>query len=267
MKKVISYSSGKGGVGKTSLVANSGILWAEEGKKVLIVDGDWSLGKMALTLGVKPQWAIHDVLEGKATLKEAIQRVTRNLSLLASPSGVMGFEELTESQRNQLFYELDALQEDYDLILIDHSSGVHWGVIQFAAAAHSHVIVTTAEPTSYMDAYAIMKILSQRFKIRQFQLIVTMSQSMVETQRIIERFIDITQSHLEVSVREVGHFPFEPKLAESLRQQKPIANLYPDSLFIRQLSKVCKTLEKFPTEKGSGLKFYYSQNVNPLAAR
>ena len=61
MNKVISYSSGKGGVGKTSLVANMGVLWAKEQKKVLIVDGDWSLGKMALTLGVKPQWAINDV--------------------------------------------------------------------------------------------------------------------------------------------------------------------------------------------------------------
>ena len=267
MKKVISYSSGKGGVGKTSLVANMGVLWAKEQKKVLIVDGDWSLGKMALTLGVKPQWAINDVLEGKISLKEAVQGVTPYLSLLASPSGVVGFEELSESQRNQLYFEIDAMQEDYDLILIDHSSGVHWGVIQFAAAAHNHVIVTTAEPTSYMDAYAIMKLLSQRFKIRNFQLIVTMSQCVSETQKIIERFVDITQNHFDVCVREIGHFSFEPKLAESLRQQKPFANLFPELAFTQQLVKVCKTLERLPVEKGNGLRFYYAQNINPLATR
>ncbi len=267
MKKVISYSSGKGGVGKTSLVANMGVLWSQQGKKVLVVDGDWSLGKMALTLGVKPQWAVNDVLEGRITLREAVQGVSSHLSLLASPSGIMGFEELSEIHRNQLYYEIDALQEDYDLVLIDHSSGVHWGVIQFAAAAHQHVIVTTAEPTSYMDAYAIMKILSQRFKIRNFQLMVTMSQDLSETQKIIERFIDITQSHLDVKVLEVGHFLFEPKLAESLRQQKPFVSLYTDIAFTQQLSRVCKLLERIPCEKGSGLKFFYSENINPIAAR
>ncbi|MFM8315596.1 MAG: AAA family ATPase [Deltaproteobacteria bacterium] len=267
MKKVISFSSGKGGVGKTSLVANMGVLWAREGKKVLLVDGDWSLGKMALTLGVKPKWAVNDVLEGKTTMREAVQGVSEHLSLLASPSGVTGFEELSEEHRNQLFYELDSLQEDYDLILMDHSSGLHWGVIQFAAAAHQHVIVTTAEPTSYMDAYAIMKILSQRFRVRNFQLIVTMSQNLSETQKIIERFVDITQSHLEVKVTEVGHFLFEPKLALSLRQQKPFVSLYPEMGFVRDLSKVCKTLETTQNGTGSGLRFYFSENINPLAAR
>ena len=267
MKKVISFSSGKGGVGKTSLVANMGILWAKEKKRTLLVDGDWSLGKLALTLGVKAQWAVNDVLEGKTSLREAVQGVSSHLSLLASPSGVFGFEELSEGSRNQLFYELDALQDEYDLILMDHSSGIHWGVIQFAAAAHQHVIVTTAEPTSYMDAYAIMKILSQRFKVRNFQLIVTMSQDLSETQGIIERFVNITESHLEVRLTVAGHFLFEPKLAHSLRQQKPLALLYPEITFTQNLSRVCQTLDKTPIDRGSGLKFFYSDNINLLAAR
>lgn len=267
MNKVISFSSGKGGVGKTSFVANMGVLWAQQGKKVLVVDGDWSLGKMALTLGVKPQWMINDVLEGKIGLREAVQGVTSHLSLLSSPSGVMGFEELSESQRNQLYYELDALKDDYDLVLIDHSSGVNWGVIQFAAAAHQHVIVTTAEPTSYMDAYAIIKILSQRFKVRNFQLVVTMSQELSETTRIIERFVDITQSHLDVRVLEVGHFSYEPKLAEALRTQKPFVTLFPELAFTQQLVGVCRTLDRLPCERGNGLKFFYADNINSIATR
>ena len=267
MKKVISFSSGKGGVGKTSLVANLGMLWASQGKKTLLVDGDWALGKLALTLGVKPQWAVNDVLEGRISLGEAVQGVTEHLSLLASPSGILGFEELSELHRTQLFYEIDALQEDYDLVLIDHSSGLHGGVIQFAAAAHQHVVVTTAEPTSYMDAYAIMKILSKRFQVRNFQLIITMSQNLSETQKIIERFIDITQSHLDVKVKEIGHFLFEPKVAESLRQQKPLVSLYPEIVFSQKLSKVCQSLENSPIEKGSGLKFFYADNINLIPAR
>src|SRR5690606_18909974 len=146
MSKVISFSSGKGGVGKTSLVANLGCLYAAQGKKTLLIDGDWSLGKLSIALGIRPQHTIDRVLKGEVTLFEAMEKVRDRLSLLAAPSGKVGFEELDEATRNGLFYQLDQLANLHDVVLLDHSSGIHWGVLQFAAASHQHVIVTTAEP-------------------------------------------------------------------------------------------------------------------------
>src|SRR4051812_32526584 len=115
MTKVISFSSGKGGVGKTTLVANLGYLLAQQGLKTLLVDADWTLGKMGIPLGVRPQWPVEDVLRGRRTLSAAIQPVAANLSLLASPSGVYGFEELSEAARNQLFYGLEELRDHFDV--------------------------------------------------------------------------------------------------------------------------------------------------------
>src|SRR5262245_41854436 len=126
MSRVISFASGKGGVGKTTLVANLGHRWAAQGKSTLMIDGDWSLGKLSITLGVRPEWTVEKVLAGEVALAAAVQRVAPNLNLLASPTGVIGFEELPEAARNQLYFELEALCSTHDLILFDHSSGLHW---------------------------------------------------------------------------------------------------------------------------------------------
>ena len=186
--RVVAVANQKGGVGKTSLVANMGMLWSRAGKRVLLVDADWSLGKLGVMMAVRPTWTVEKVLSQEISLLDAIHPITQGLDLLASPSGLVGFEELPETSRNQLFFEFETLLDRYDLILIDHSSGIHWNVLQFAAASHQHVIVTTCEPTSYTDAYAIMKILSKRFSIRDFCVVATMSHSALDTEKVMHRF-------------------------------------------------------------------------------
>jgi flagellar biosynthesis protein FlhG len=256
MANLISFSSGKGGVGKTSLVANLGCLYASQGKRVLLIDGDWSLGKLSITLGVKPQVTIDRVLRGEILLLDAIEKVREGMGLLASPSGRIGFEELDEATRNNLFYQLDQLAFTHDLILLDHSSGIHWGVLQFAAAAHQHVIVTTGEPTSYTDAYAIMKVLSRRFGVRRFGLLVTMSENQVETERVISRFTQVVESNLAVRLSTIDIIPWEIKMAEAIRHQQPFVERYPNHELTRRFRRVCLELEKFPQHSSAGLQFF-----------
>jgi flagellar biosynthesis protein FlhG len=263
MAKVISFSSGKGGVGKTSLVASLGSLYAARGKKVLLIDADWSLGKLGITLGVKPKVTVDRVISGQVLLADAIEKVRENLFLLSAPSGKIGFEELDEATRNSLFYQLDQLEGVYDLILLDHSSGIHWGVLQFAAAAHQHVIVTTGEPTSYTDAYAIMKMLSKRFSVRRFGLLVTMSENHLETEKVIGRFGDVVESGLGVKLSLIDIIPWEQKMSESIRFQQPFVERYPGHDLTRRLKHVCSELDKMPLRVSGGLQFF-SHSQNPL---
>lgn len=267
MTKVLSFSSGKGGVGKTTLVANLGSLWARAGRRTLLIDGDWTLGKLGITLGVRPKWTVEDVLLEKVSLAEAILPINDNLSLLASPSGSVGFEELPESARNQLFYEMEQVGRDYDQILFDHASGVHWAVLQFAAASHQHVIVTTPEPTSYTDAYAIMKLLSKRFAIREFCLIVTMSGDRKDTEEVIHRFSEVVRTHLDVRINLLDIFPWEPKLGESIRRQKAFVSMFPKEEMTAQFGRLCAKLDRAEPNHSHGLKFFYGQeyHATPLA--
>lgn len=261
MNRVISFSSGKGGVGKSTLVANLGTLWARRHVRTLLLDGDWSLGKLSLMLGVKPRWTIEKVLSGEIVLTEAIEKVSSHLSLLAAPSGLVGFEELSETARNRLYFELETLRDSYDLILLDHSSGIHWGVLQFAAASHQHVIVTTPEPTSYTDAYAIMKILSKRFSIREFSLIVTMCQGM-EAEKAIARFVDVTQSQLNVRVQLLDQLFWEPKVNESICRQKPFVEIFPNQDFALRLERLTEKLEAMGLPQHHGLRFFFDTPTN-----
>lgn len=265
--RVISLSSGKGGVGKTSLTANLGVLWAKQGKRVLVIDGDWSLGKLGILLDARPQWTVEEVLNGRTSLANAVTAVSGNLDLLASPSGVLGLEELSEVARTQLLYEMESLAERYDLILFDHSSGIHGGVLSFAAASHQHVIITTAEPTSYTDAYAIMKILSKRFGIREFECVVTMSQHKPETERIMERFMEVARSHLGVRLRLHEIFPWEARMAESIRRRRPFVDLYPDSSMTAQLKRLARGLEERECQLHHGLQFFYPERLIQTGAR
>ncbi len=259
--RVISVSSGKGGVGKTTLVSNLGTLWAQKGKRVLLIDGDWNLGKLGITLGVKPQWTVDKALGGEVPFDKVIHSINENLSLLASPSGVLGFEELTGDQRNQLFFEIERCCGIYDLILIDHSSGLDWNVLQFAAAAHQHVVVLTTEPTSYMDAYAIMKILSKRFGVREFWLVVTMSQNDSETSGVMNRFSDYVREQLMVRVNLLETLPWDPQLGEAIRRQQPYVLQHPHSALTSRFERLCRRIENSPVKETSGLRFFYSQQL------
>lgn len=257
MSKVISFSSGKGGVGKTSLVANLGLLCAREGNRTLLVDGDWNLGKLGITLGVRARWTVDHVLRGEAAVGDACVPVRENLSLLCAPSGMVGFEELIETQRNQLYFELDRLAEDFDTVFFDHASGIHPSVLQFAAASHQQVIVTTAEPTSYTDAYAIMKLLSKRFGVREFGLIVTGTEDPAEAKRVIARFSDVARCHLGVRPSLLDIIPWEPKLAESIRRQQPFVERYPSHALTDRLTALLGRLLAVPLVPHHGLNFGY----------
>ena len=254
--RVISISSGKGGVGKTSLTVNLGKQLASQGKNVLLIDGDWALGKLGIALGVRPQWTIESVLDGRIGFKDAIQPVDANLSLLASPSGVVGFEELSEAARYQLYFQMESLQGQFDVILLDHGSGVHPGVLEFAAASHHQIIITTPEPTSYTDAYAIMKLLSKKYAIRNFSLVVTMAPTVAETEAIVSRFCDVARDHLDIRVTLLDTFPWEPKLAEAFRKQKAFVDLWPHSEFAVKLGKLAERILTLPIAPSSGMRFF-----------
>lgn len=264
MCRVVSFASGKGGVGKTSLVSNLGVLSARSGKKTLLIDADWSLGKLGIVLGARPKWTIDHVLAGKVTLPEAIEPVRENLCMIGSPTGLVGFEELSEATRNQLYYELDQVVSQYDTVFLDHSSGIHWGVLQFASASHQHVIVTTGEPTSYTDAYAIMKILTKRFSIRNFGLVVTMMDSESESEGVIRRFKDVVHSHLDVRLDVLSVIPREIKMSEAIVSQTPFVEKFPNHPVTIRLQRLLEKMEMTPVGPAGRL-LYNFEHTNQAA--
>lgn len=260
--KVISFSSGKGGVGKTTIVTNLAFLYAKNGKRTLIIDGDWHLGKVAIMLGVKPKLTIDKIFSSSISINDVIHEVVPNLSILPAPSGELNFNDLNEKKRNELYFEFEKLYGMFDIALFDHASGVSEGVLQFAAASHQHVIVTTTEPTSYTDAYAIIKMLSLKYGIRKFSLIVTQSNNIVEAERVISRFSELIFSNLNVSVNLLEIIPWEDGFTESIKRKRPfvVDNSYGSTAY--KLSKVVEKLEKEKVPVTGGLSLFFNHRHN-----
>jgi len=162
---VLAITSGKGGVGKTNITANLGICLAASGKKVLLVDADFSLGNLDIVMNFKNRYNIsHLIYDGKS-IEEIIHTGPEGIDIICGASGLEELANINEFQRRRLLKELSKLQNDNDMIIIDTAAGISRSVVGFCLSANNVLVVTTPEATAMTDAYAMIKVLvGNRFR-------------------------------------------------------------------------------------------------------
>ena len=162
--RTLCVTSGKGGVGKTTLSINLGIALARAGRKVLLLDGDLGLANLNVMLGIIPQYTIHDVIRGRRSLAQIVIPTPYGLDLIAGANGIAELADLGEDERARVMRDLEGLN-GYDVLIIDTGAGIGDTVVRFVLAADDVLVVTTPHPTSLTDAYGIIKtILAQEAK-------------------------------------------------------------------------------------------------------
>jgi flagellar biosynthesis protein FlhG len=239
---VISITSGKGGVGKTNIAANLAFLLAETKKKTLIFDADCGLANIDLILGLTPKYNLYHVLKGEKTLKEVIINGPGGMKILPSSSGIQEMSSLSMAQKLTLQDELTALHVLPDFMLIDTSAGINDNVLYFNMIAHETVVVVTPEPTSLTDAYALIKILYQRHAKKRFSLLVNMVKTPREAKEVFIRMAQATNHFLNLAIELIGYVVLDDNVPKAVKQQKLLAELYPDSPFVKSLREVADKL-------------------------
>jgi flagellar biosynthesis protein FlhG len=239
---VISITSGKGGVGKTNITANLAYLLAGLKKKTLILDADCGLANIDLILGLTPKYNLYHVLKGEKTLREAIVNGPGGIKILASSSGIQEMSSLSMAQKLTLQDELNALQTRPDFMLIDTSAGINDNVLYFNMVAGETIVVVTPEPTSLTDAYALIKILYQRHAKKRFSLLVNMVKTPNEAKEVFLRLAQATNHFLHLAIEELGYISYDENLQRGVKQQKLLAELYPDSPSVKCLRAVAEKL-------------------------
>lgn len=154
--KIITVTSGKGGVGKSNFVVNLAILLQNKGKKVLIFDADLGMGNDDVLMGLYPKHNIFDIIFTGLEIKDIIITGTNGVDLIPAGSALSKAQELEEDQKKLFIEKLETLDE-YDYILMDTGAGVNKDVLSFIAASEELIIVTTPEPTSLTDGYSLIK--------------------------------------------------------------------------------------------------------------
>jgi flagellar biosynthesis protein FlhG len=256
---VISITSGKGGVGKTNITANLAYLLAGLKKKILILDADCGLANIDLILGLTPKYNLHHVLKGERTLRQAIVNGPGGIKILASSSGIQELSHLSMEQKLTLQDELNALKIRPDFMLIDTSAGISDNVLYFNMVASEIIVVVTPEPTSLTDAYALIKLLYQRHAKKRFSLLVNMVKTPNEAKEVFLRLAQATDHFLNLAIEELGYILYDENLQRGVKQQKLLAELYPDSPSIKCFRAVAERLCRTrPGQESNGVISFFN---------
>ena len=261
MTRVLSITSGKGGVGKTVVVSNIAVSLAKQGKKVLIIDANLSLANIDVVLGILPEYNLNHFFNGEKTLEEVMVEGPYGLKILPAGSGVQQYTRLDGQLKMRLIDSLDALQEHFDVVLIDTESGLSDNVTYFNVAAQDILVVTTPEPTAMTDAYALMKLLSTQYHQKRFLLVVNETRGTAEGLDVFEKLTMVSGRYLDIFLDYLGCIPFDRKIHESVRQQQVMVDLYPDHKVAQALNTLSEKLIDVPVNNQAQgtLKFFWKQ--------
>jgi flagellar biosynthesis protein FlhG len=247
--RVISVTSGKGGVGKSNIVVNLAIALANEGERVLVMDADVGLGNIDILLGMRPAQSLDEVLNGTRRLSDVI--VTGPCGIRIVPAGSGGVRCLTLTQRERLILmdELDSLDEEFDVLIIDTESGISENVTYFNVAAQEIVVVLSPEPTSLADVYALIKVLVTSHGERYFKVLVNMVKDSDEGLETFKRLSQVVSRFLDVSLDYFGCIVRDDRVVDAVRRQKAVVELHPRSAAARCFATLARNLKNSPTSQ------------------
>ena len=251
--RVLAVSSGKGGVGKTNIVANLAYALSKRGKKVLVVDADLGLNNIDILLGLASKKHIGHVLSGESNVEDIILQGPEGIHVLPAGDGLQELTQLETEKKMVLMDELDRVSRNYDYLIFDTGAGISPNVTFFCSAAHETILVATTEPTSLTDVYALMKVLHNKHSQKHFRLIVNSVVSEREAQGVFRNLTAVTDRFLKgVSVEYLGHIFQDPNVPKAIRQQKAFLEIYPFSKFSGCINKLAEKIYKEKPKSLSG---------------
>ena len=227
--RVIAITSGKGGVGKTSIVANLGYAFTKQGKKVLILDADLGLGNLDVLLGLAPKYNLSHVIMEEKTMEEVLVEGPGNMKILPASSGIQELTQLTRSQKINILTQLHELIDGVDILLIDTAAGISSNVMDFNATAQEIVVVVSPEPTSITDAYALMKVLSLKYSEKVCKLLVNRTTRPEEGREVFRQLHLVTDRFLDINIEYLGCIFNDEKVTKGVKNQKLVSELFPDT--------------------------------------
>ena len=238
--KIITVTSGKGGVGKSNFVVNLAITLQKKGNKVLVFDADVGMGNDDVLMGIYPKYTMFDAINGKE-IEDIIEQGPAGVMLLAAGSGLNQIEDLQTEEREKFLNKLESL-EGYDYIIMDTGAGINKSVLAFISCSEELVLLTTPEPTSLTDAYSLIKATSH-FKIKDKANVVVNKpfteeegiQTFNKLKKAVDKFLDLDVTYL-------GAISDDRKLVKSVRDQVPFVIAYPNSDAAREIDIIA---EKF----------------------
>ncbi|MFZ2620641.1 MAG: AAA family ATPase [Alphaproteobacteria bacterium] len=250
MTTMIAMASGKGGVGKTSLTLGIAVLLAKQGKKVLVFDGDFGLANADVQLGLQPKKDLAHVLAGQASLAEVVTKSEHGVYLIPGRSGAGTLAFITALEQQGILQQLRTLAAQFDVVLLDVPAGLDETVLGLCRFADHTVVVTTPDPSSITDAYAVMKLLVTRHDYRRLNMVINQAGSVVEGKQTGKKVTTAAKSFLGVEVPVLGMVMYDRAYSTAVKQQQLPVVASPHGKAAEGVAEVAAALLKLKIDSG-----------------
>ncbi len=257
--RVITVTSGKGGVGKSSVSVNLAIALSRLGNRVIILDADFGLANVEVMLGIRPEYNLADLMFRGKSLSDIITAGPENIGFISGGSGIQELTNLTRDQIVYLIQKLVELDEKADIIIVDTGAGIADSVLEFVAASTEVVLIATPEPTSITDAYALLKTLNRKTDITLQDTVIKMVANRIDTyedgKELYDKLSLVVNKFLNLKLEYLGALPQDASVSKAVMKQKPAISLYPNSSFSKTLTSFAGILcenkaEQIQSRKG-----------------
>jgi len=250
--RVIAVTSGKGGVGKTSISVNLALLFQSQGKKVVILDADFGLANVEVMFGIRPQYNLADVIFDNQPIENAITEGPEGIGFISGGSGIQNLGNLDKVRLQKLITQLVKLDNFYDVVIIDTGAGIADSVIEFVLSSPEVLLVVTPEPTSITDAYSLLKVVNRKKDFdrnsKAIKVITNKVDNYEDGKEIYEKIRMVVSKFLNIQLEYLGYVPYNRRVKQAVLEQKPVVIDAPNSEPALRLKSICNTLLNLPEE-------------------
>ena len=240
--RVIAVTSGKGGVGKTTLITNLAIVLALKGKKVAVFDADLGLANVHILMGVKPRFNLSHLIQDNFALDDVITTGPLGIQILSGGQGIRELANLGEEERRILLRQLDKLERNVEYLLVDTGAGISENVLRFASFADEIIAVTTPNIAAAADAYSIIKILLGMEPNSKIGLVTNEVGNMYHSKNVFNRINVASQKYLKYSIGDLGYIVSDDYIKAANQTRKPLLLSYPESPSAKCIKHITETI-------------------------
>ena len=261
MAKSIVVASGKGGVGKTSVAVNLGLSMARQGRRTVLLDADFGMANAHILIGANPRKFIIDALDGNATMSEVLCEAPHGMKFISGGTGLLEMLNLDKTTRYQAIRLADELRDETEILIADAPAGASDSSVSFVAAADHVVIVLVGEPTSFLDAYSMIKAAHLESKVGNFCIVVNMARSLEEARKHFEKFSMTATRFLDVNLTFSGWLPLSERMRRAVVNRRPVALEAADLPENLAFQAISKSILGSPRNLHGGIRFFAEQEA------
>ncbi|NBJ93495.1 MinD/ParA family protein [Parablautia muri] len=253
LARVITVTSGKGGVGKSSVAINLAIQFRKLGQRVVILDADFGLANIEIMFGAVPKYNLSDLIYKGKTIRDIITWGPMEVGFISGGSGITGLSNLNKDYLTYIINNLSELDAIADIIIVDTAAGISDTVLEFLVASEEIVLITTTEPTSIADSYSLLKALNRHPKFSKEKTLVKIIANKVnavkEGDALFEKLNAVVGSYLKIPITYLGGIPRDSQLPKAVMYQMPVSLKSPAAKSVAAFERITVSIMEPETDQ------------------